>query len=391
MLHNRKSILIKRLDKFMGIPLLFVFAIFRKLVKLTLIFTPENKGTKKILLIKLSALGDVVCLFPALYRLKRKFPDAEFTFLGGPSNRQIIEKLPFIKRFYEFNFKALTNIFLRRYDLVVDFEQWVRISALVSSLTLSKKTTGFKSLKQYRHFAFDHALNFNLEIHTAENFWNLSEIATSSGQQLFEVPQSLETFQSDMKQSRDYFIELLLKNRKIPPDLEVALQTPFIIIHPGCGEHGEFREWPLDSWKNLILNLKRFSPPINIFITGSGIREMAMAEELSKAGSTNLVEKINFNHLCFILERASEIYCGNTGVMHLASLLNDRLVLINGPTKLKLWKPLWGGKSISSPIACAPCLTWGHDYGCSDPVCLKIIRVEKVLQTHHAETVSALF
>lgn len=328
-----------------------------------------------ILVIKLSALGDVVVMLPALYQIKEANPQARITFLGGTSNRSLVECLPAIDRFVSFGSDGLNSLIKEHFDLIIDFDQWVRATALVAAFLPARQSAGFNSSGQGRHFAYDIKVPFDVSRHTGENFWFLAHKALSAG-----GLKTHGTFAESLSEVRLHWGPLL------PGEKTKAQDKPYLIIHPGCGEHGRFREWPLDSWKDLLTSLKRERPGFDVVITGSGPLELEMGQKLEAAGAQSLVGKLSFRELLDLLRGAQGIFCGNTGIMHLASFLNDNVVALHGPTDPKLWKPLWGKGTgnVLSPLACAPCLTWGNDYGCSDPVCIKVITPTQVLEAFNA-------
>ncbi|MGQ9854098.1 MAG: glycosyltransferase family 9 protein, partial [Candidatus Oleimicrobiaceae bacterium] len=49
---------------------------------------------KRVLLIKLRAIGDVVLATPALAEARRAWPEAEIDFLTEPASRQVLEGNP---------------------------------------------------------------------------------------------------------------------------------------------------------------------------------------------------------------------------------------------------------------------------------------------------------
>jgi heptosyltransferase-3 len=382
---NRQSGLSKKIDAWLGIPLVICLALVRPLLR-----RKSSSKKQKILIIKLSAFGDVVVMLPALYRLSESLPDAEFIFLGGDSNQALVKMLPFIQAFKKFSISTVFEIIGTKYDFVIDFDQWVRATAVISSITQSKNTFGFRTRNMFRHYAYDHKFEFNLNCHIAENFWNLANQALIITQANSRLDSSL-SFKSDVANARSKFQKIFLKKFSEKNTEQRSVQhsqalcdttrsAEFVIIHPGCGTHGEKREWPVSSWRLLIEKIREVQPLVKIFITGSGLHECKLALELETGGrAKSLVDQINLFDLCSLLSRAKNIYCGNTGVMHLASLLSNGLVALHGPTNAKMWGPLWGGSSIISKAACSPCLTWGHDYGCSEPICMKMISVKEVL------------
>ncbi|MDZ4677582.1 MAG: glycosyltransferase family 9 protein [Oligoflexia bacterium] len=371
-LDNRQSDLPKFLDRKIGILLVFLLSCIRPLLKLVQGLEPQGK--KRFLIIKLSALGDVVVMLPALRLLKNQYPDSEIVFLGSSSNKEMCLSVPMISKFETFSIKNIFKLRKEFFTAVIDFDQWVRTTAIIAALMKTSFSVGFKSPSQYRHFAHDEIVEFSKNIHTGSNFWNLTKkLLTKLGNSV------TSTFEEDCDKVQKEW----LKTFTHKPTMK-HLPENFIVIHPGCGENGVYRQWPIDSWKNLVIMLTQKFNPTEILITGQGDYEVALAQSISQAGGTSIAGKVSFQELIEILTRAKRVYSSNTGIMHLASFLGNRVIVLNGPTNSVLWKPLWGGLTLNSPVACAPCLTWGNDYGCSDPVCVKIMTPQLVFEASNA-------
>jgi heptosyltransferase III len=421
-LDNRRSTAAKKLDRFGGIPLVAVLALIKRTLgffghrrlqpKLQLRSQPQRQtqpqsqqqphpANEPILVIKLSALGDAVVMLPALHRLKRAFPDHPLVFLGGASNELFVNELVeagFISRFEKFSFNIIKKLRRERFMTVIDFDQWVRATAVITALMKTSLSCGFRSESQHRHFAYNRVVDFSTDLHTAENFWNLARSAI----QIIDQHAEEAKFSADRDAVKSWWVSRFMRAttssvRPVWPayfsDLEKSalIESRYVVVHPGCGEHGGFREWPLDRWSALIASVKAAQPNLEVFVTGHGDYEKKMAETLEKAGARSLANLLNFKQLMAVLQNARRIYSGNTGIMHLGSLLNENMVVINGPTNPILWGPIWGGVVVRSPLACAPCLTWGNDYRCADPVCVKVITPNQVLGATSAEAAPKIF
>jgi len=117
---------------------------------------------KKILVITLSNIGDVILTFPVIDILKRDFPKAELSVVVGPKAASLLDRNPQIDQIFVFQkkqsfFKMISWIFsLRRsnYDLVVDLRNTM-IPFLVSTKYL---TSPFLKRQPHRHMSQQHLL-----------------------------------------------------------------------------------------------------------------------------------------------------------------------------------------------------------------------------------------
>jgi heptosyltransferase II len=80
-------------------------------------------------------------------------------------------------------------------------------------------------------------------------------------------------------------------------------------------------------------------------------------------------------------ERCEAVVGGDSGLMHVASALGTRAVVLFGPTSARRWAPLAGGAAVSLGLACSPCSNHGSarcPLGHHD--CLERLPVERVLE-----------
>lgn len=113
--------------------------------------------TTKVLIVKTSALGDLVHVFPAIKAIKRHLPDAEIDWVAEraaspiarahPDISEVIEldskkwrKHPF--RYRQEISKAISSLRKKQYDLLFDFQSNTK-SALITLLANAKQKIGF--------------------------------------------------------------------------------------------------------------------------------------------------------------------------------------------------------------------------------------------------------
>ncbi|RYZ75566.1 MAG: glycosyltransferase family 9 protein, partial [Proteobacteria bacterium] len=134
-----------------------IFKIIDKFLKLLVVIvgrfrTSHLTRPKSILIIKLAAMGDAICLMPSLRLLKESNPHIEIDWLTTQKScPSLFDKCGFIRKIYAipsskgfvgsalYFVEFLTKI--RRYDLLVDFDQYYRVSELVA--LLGKSSAGF--------------------------------------------------------------------------------------------------------------------------------------------------------------------------------------------------------------------------------------------------------
>ena len=174
--------LIRYIDIYIGIPLAYLFFLLKKILVRT--GAKKEEDYKKVLFIKFWGIGNAVMLLPAAKGLRERYPQARLDFLTLSSSRQVSEsahifdtiyaidtKSPFV--FAITTLKAILVLRRRSYDLVVDFEQFARFSALVCWLIASKREVGFKTKRQHRHFLYTDSVTLDNTLHMTKSFYSL--------------------------------------------------------------------------------------------------------------------------------------------------------------------------------------------------------------------------
>ncbi len=370
----RKKKIYRFLDKYLGIPLLFLLSIFLKKRRRLPI---EN--IRKILFIKLAAIGDTIILIPTFRAIKKKFPEAELTFLCTPVNYEIAKKIPYLDKIincdvhgFLYNpFKLLSFLKdLRKinYDVVIDGSQWERIASLFTLFTKSHYSIGFNTEKQYRQFVYDRVVPHLRNKHELENFLDL---ITPLGVEITESDKSLEYFlnEDDKKFANDFWAKHNLSDRLV------------ICFHPGCGDNGQPREWEIERYIELGKRLKVYDDNITIMITGAP-NEVERCNKIAEGIGGNLIYTAGMfalNNVVALVEKVKLIVCSNTGMLHIASCVGTKTLGLHGPTNPVKWGS-YNKKSvlIQSDKFCSPCLYLGHEYGCQAPQCMAHIKVDDV-------------
>ena len=108
----------------------------------------RNSESPKILVIRPGGIGDAVLLFPALKELRKKFPESAIDILAEKRNAGIFALCPDISSVILYDDKppsGLTSVIRGKYDIVIDTEQWHRLTAAVSYMTGAPIRAGFQT------------------------------------------------------------------------------------------------------------------------------------------------------------------------------------------------------------------------------------------------------
>lgn len=361
-------------DEFAGIPIVVILALLTKRKRRLPI---EN--IKKILIIKLAAIGDSILIIPFLRTLKKNFPASEITFICSQINLSVIKKIPYVDKIINCDvhsflknpllfFRFIKDLRSVKYDVIIDAGQWERINAIFTILARSEYTVGFKTEKQNKHFGYDSVIPHLRNKHELENFLDL---LVPLGINISEEDKKLEYFlnNEDYKFAERFWIEHDFENHTV------------ICLHPGCGENGLPREWAVQNYIDLGKRLVNYDDNLRILITGA-VHEMERCRMIAEGISKNVINTaghFELNNVVALVQKVKLIVCSNTGMLHIASCVGTKTMGLHGPTNPAKWGSYnKNSVLIQSDKFCSPCLYLGHDYGCQMPQCMAHISVDDV-------------
>ncbi len=345
-----------------------------------------TKNPENILIIRLSAIGDVVNVLPALSLLRSHFPTSRITWLvedkasgiltGHPDIDEVIVyprkkwQSEILKIDKSLNIISETLSFYKRlrgnhYDLVIDFQGNLK-SAVMNLITGSRKRLGFGKghCKEFNYLSTQyHAYPVGREIHRIDkNLSLLKELGIETRYLRPELPAT--------KEDEEYISKFI--NNSANPSL------PIIIIHPGTSKFGSFKQWSPTNYTLLAdMILEKYEANI-IFTWGPG--EFGVVKEILKNMKHMAIpacETDSIKQLTELIKRATLFIGGDTGPLHIASIMNIPIVGIYGPKDPTIYGP-YNGKAIviKKDVPCSPC----KKRTCDDPMCMTSILPEDVFR-----------
>lgn len=228
--NKRSSPLLRYIDFYIGIPLIWILSVNFKVRKF-----PEPINI--IGLLQPTAIGDVILASSLIHRLNKKFPKAKILLFCGDSNAQVISLIdaPVLGVVCNFKnpFSTIKNIRKYKVDLLIDLVSWSRVTALIAYFSKSSYTIGFEGCKQFRARLFDKKITHLLDRHESENF---KEIGDSLG----------------LRENISMCVNLV----ENPTLLNQIKCEEAVIFHIGAGgSMAKFKSWPSEKWVKLGQNL----------------------------------------------------------------------------------------------------------------------------------------
>jgi heptosyltransferase I len=373
----------------------------------------RGKEFERILLIKPSAVGDVVHALPVLAKLRQRYPSARIDWMLTPQIAELIRHHPALSNAVLFARHAygrpwenwsdsaegfgglLGELRDARYDLVVDLHGQFR-SAFFTLVTGAATRIGFdrprKSVRKagrplptqaFVHgwtgaregswMAYTHRIPIpTLDTHAAERYLWLGDLLGFSGESPdFTVPVPTA--------ARESIGRVLLEHG--------FAERPLAVLTPGT--LWETKHWPSESFAQVARYLIDRGWAV---VLGGSTKDKPRCQAVAAAcpEALDLSGKTRLSELAALIGRAAICVTNDSGPMHLAAALETPLVCIFGPTN-PLWVGPWGQPQgvVRVDLACSPCYLrrireCPHDHACMKLVTpqMVIAKVERTLNSH---------
>lgn len=332
-------------------------------------------SSRKILLIRLRRIGDIIMTTPAVAALKRALPHASLTYIVEEPYRCLVEGNPDIDKIFlipprqgALSFLSLIRRIRReKFDTVIDFHCGPRASR-IAWLTRATLKVGYEV--KHKGFIYDIRVprsRGGAPIHSVENHLNLVRAA---GIEVNE-PWPRLTLPGPRKEETER-IDKLWANHRLHG-------AKVVVLHVGAGN--EFRDWGAPNLGALAERLAGM-PGVRVVLVGSG-QDISRAQEVRKANPPSilsLASELNLIELREVIGRATLFVGPDSGPMHIAATTATPIVALFGPTLPAHFSP-WQARAtlIQKPLECRPC----KQRRCvtEDFRCLQSITVDEVLQT----------
>jgi heptosyltransferase-1 len=341
---------------------------------------------QRILVLRLSAVGDVIRTLPAVQALKEHTPSSSITWIVEEPSRAFLESQPevdevilFPRKRWTKGIKSLRGIWetigemrgfvkdlrRRKFDVVLDFHGILK-SGVLSYLSGSPKRIGYdrRSAKE-GNFLFSN-VKAKLPKERITRFERNLALLRGMGLELKELKYSLHIPPEDRKYVASFF-----KASSAP------LNRPLIAIHPGTSPKAFFKRWMPDQYAQLANRLVRELNASVLFTWGDeelewveGVRKQMKEPSLLAPKTESLTQLGEVYRNC-------DLYIGgDTGPMHIASLMGIPAVVIYGPTDPIENEPFGNHIKVRKEVGCNPC----HEYSCKRLVCIKAISADEVFK-----------
>ena len=356
---------------------------------------------RRVLLLRLERIGDLLMTLDALGAVRRRLPDAELHLVVGSWNAELAGLIPAVDHVETLDvpwlsreraptalgpLAAQTARWRRQgFDLAINFEPDIR-SNLLAAASGAARGVGFGS-KGGGALLTD-PQPYDPSSHVAANALRLVERALpSAGGRADEIDQAAESPHAFDDDDASSALRIPEHARARAARLLAARDGsgPLIGFNPGAGR--AVKEWPAERFATAA---SRLSEPMEAtFVLLGSAAERSHAEAVTRAlpagiRTIDLVGKAPLVDLAAVLERMALLITGDTGPMHLAAAVGTPVLAIFGPSDPRRYAPRHTRSTVvHADLWCRPCNRFRRPPArcCgTTPDCLSGVSVEAVVE-----------
>ena len=339
----------------------------------------RSRNFGKILLIKLSAVGDVVHTIPVLNKLRRRYPAARLDWLVTPPIAELLRHNPAIDNVIEFarddwrkpwrlagpaaSLRLAAKLRAVGYDLVVDMHGQFRTAAFALAtgapvrigfdrprrgvwkasdrpMPEAARKHAWQGAREGSWIAYTHHIEVpTLDVHAVDRYLNVAP--------MLGLDDDPPDFTFPIPQAAAARVDTLLRRHGIGADARLLMMAP--------GTVWETKHWGEDKFAEVARHF--LQQGFAVVLSGSRReRGVCDAVALRAPGAVNLAGETALSELAALTRRSTICATNDSGPMHLAVALGRPVVSVFGPTD-----PLWIGPYrranavLRADLPCSPC------------------------------------
>ena len=329
---------------------------------------------KKILVVNVNWLGDVVFSLPVFKALKETYPHSRISCLAPSRVKEILESSSYVDQIICYDERGAHRSFLKKLQLIQDLRRekfdiafllhrsFTR--ALLVFLAGIPLRVGYDTKK--RGFLLTRAIK------------PLDSLQHRSDIYLYII----ESFGIEV---RDRRCELLVSDQaltavaKILRSYSISTDDFLVVIHPGG--NWDLKRWPKEKFAFLTSRLiKEFQA--KVIVVGSQ-DDASLAQEifaLAEHKPVLLTGMLTLKELLALMKKASVVVSADSGPLHLSAAVRTPVIGLFGPTHPAVTGVRGGGRysMIQKDVGCnrEPC----YYLDCPDNICMRSIEVDDVIK-----------
>lgn len=350
----------------------------------------SKKDIKRILVINLGGIGDILLSVPTLRSLRNFYSNSQIAIWVVPRTVDVLRGLGYFDELISFDLSVeerrglkiwfnpkkikkiisfLFSLRRQRFDMVINMRPLISFTsaikiAIIFYIIGSKYRVGRDT--EGRGFFLTHKIyeNYISPIHEVEHHLNLVKILGADT--------SNHNLEIKITEEDSSFIKDFLRKG--------GIQDSDLVIGINPGAPWPSKRWPIENFAKLISRLSE-DLDCGIVITGSE-QELGIAKELRQLTKAKVIittAKTTLKQLAALIKRFNLYITNDTGPMHIAASLDVPIVAIFRPGHIERNRPYMRQERfiiLSENVDCAPCQL----VKCNSLKCLRLISPDDVLK-----------
>lgn len=291
---------------------------------------------KEILIIRFSALGDLITFEPYFRAYREFFTDYKIVFLTKKIGYELYKDTQYFDEIILFDnlFSAIKKVRKRKFDMVVNL-QCNRPSHVIALLANKKRV-----------------LNNGTNIY--QRFLGIKKVKGKSFQDIL-IESGIKNKDLQKTLNDKNYHKISIKQNK-----HIEKNNKLIVISTGSSEKWTSKRWGVENYINLIRLL--ICNGFEIALIGSNLEKEDGQKivENTHGNIQNFINKTTFSELFNILSKATLFIGNDSGPAHIAAAVGTNTITIFGSTDTKhcvKYMPYFGNHNCIKPknVKCSPC------------------------------------
>ena len=343
----------------------------------TLVVYGEALDCSNILVIKLSAVGDVILSVPSLRALRGRYPHARITVLVGIAARAVLGRCPYIDETIVYDPQGKHKGGVGLWKLGVLLRQHCFDSVIDLQNNRKSHILAFLSMATYRYGYDNGKWSFLLNRKQKDDAPYLDpldhQFRTLRLAGVKPVNKALELWPSTYDEK---YADTFLANNWIKPG------HPLVAINVRASARWLSKNWPPSYIAELCDRLAK-ELHVRVVLTGAKADAAfaAYIMKLTRSKPINAVGKTDILELASLMTRCNVLITPDSAPMHIAAAMRVPFIALFGPTDPRRHLPGTGSAVLfwkNDEVRCAPC----YRPSCQRKVtCMKRITVDEIFCT----------
>jgi len=301
---------------------------------------------RSILVVRYSALGDVVLATSVLEPLRRRFPGARIEWVTDAPYVPLLEGLPELAAVHVLSrdgwpaTAALASRLRGRFDVTIDLQNKLRSAVIAAAASPSRLVFRRRSASQALRALFG----------------SDPPLVRAHQTRLYAAPLA----SLGITDPGPLKVNLSPRARDLAADALRGVESPAVAIAPGA--RWATKRWPAERFAEVATALERDGHAI-VLCGGPGDRDAFAAFRAAYPGRVAAdLSPLPLDALAAAIARVQLLVTCDSGPVHLASAVGTPALALFGPTSAVRWGPAAPGRALSLGLDCAPCSNHGGEF-----------------------------